>query len=185
MAIYPNNKTNYPPFQKGRSSSYTYFFLNGKIHATYSRNRGADTLTAWCFNDAKMYTYVYSDVCKRMERAYDLIQVVKMLGRGKESILSAWRNQDLELVGYKIHWKPGLGKWKFSESDIMKILNYYANKQNASAARSKNKLTRQITNPRKGLPSPAEVRAMMHYNDLQYIKNKDGEFVPVYGELDW
>jgi len=182
MPIYPDNKTNYPPFAKGRNSSYTYFFLNGKIHATYIWNKGADTLTAWCFPDEKMYQYSYSDVSKRMDRAFDLIQVTKILRRNKESILQAWREGGLELVGQKIHWKPGRGKWKFSEEDVMKMLKYFSQKQSGPRKRG-NPTTQKYIKPYKNLPSPAEARAMMRYNDLQYIKNKDGEFVPVYGEL--
>lgn len=180
MPIYPENRTNYPPFQKGKSNQYTYFFLNGKIHATHKRNRGADTIEAWCFPDGKMYTYIYSDVCKRMERAFDLIQVTKILHRNKEAILLAWREEKLELCGQKIHWKPGLGKWKFSESDILKMLSYFAGNLRNPLAKGPTKKVKM--NPR-GLPSPAEAIAMMNYNDLTYIKNKDGEFVPVYGEL--
>jgi len=179
MPIYRENKTNYPPTQPGRDGRYTYFFLNGKIHATIRRNKPANTLEAWCFPDEKMYTYIFTDVVNHMERAFDLSQVVKILHRNKEAILSAWREEKLELCGQKIHWRPGKGKWKFSEEDVMKMLSYFAGTRGNITAKGPVKKNGRLTN----LPSPAEARAMMNYNELTYIKNSKGEFVPVYGDL--
>jgi hypothetical protein len=53
-------------------------------------------------------------------------------------------------------------------------------------------LTVHIGRPRKDgrvtpgrMPSKAELRALMRHDTMTYVKNADGEFTPVWKEVDW
>lgn len=137
-------------------------------------------MEAWCYREGKRKGYVWSDVRKRMEVALPIAEVAKLIGRHRVQIenyiLKGFIKSPQRVYTLDGNAKPG--KYMFSESDVMGLHDYL--------------LTVHIGRPRRDgritpgrMPSKAELRAMMRHDTMTYVKNADGEFTPVWKEVDW
>lgn len=66
---------------------FVYFFLNGKVHKVLKLSRAKDEVIAWSYLDKKRMMYSYSQVDKNMEKAYTVLEVSKILGRDRKSVV--------------------------------------------------------------------------------------------------
>jgi len=167
--------------RKRRSNKrITYFFLNGDLHKVLRVVRASDYVEAWNYPQGKRMAYAWSDVRKRMERALTLQEVSNLIGRHRVQveiyILKGYIKTPQRVYTLDGDRKPG--KYMFSESNVMDLHDYL--------------LTVHIGRPRKDgkitpsqMPTKAELRAMMRHDTVTYVKNADGEFTPVWKEVEW
>lgn len=150
-----------------------YFFLNGKLHKKLRINRGADLLVAWNYPDSKKATYVYSDVIRMHEKAFTTAEVCEMVNRKIMTIENAWKNGMIEKPQhtYGLDENKNLYQYFWQEAEIMELLRYLS-----TVHKGRPRNDGEVTPV--NLPTPRELRAMIHNEAVLYYKNDSGEFVP-------
>lgn len=162
------------------SRDLKYFYLNGNLYKILRVVRPEDFVECWNYTEHKRQGLVWSDVRKRAERAYTMGEVTKMLCRTRVTLENAILDGRIpapqRIYSLDLDKKPG--KYMFSESDIFGVHDYL--------------LTVHIGRPRKDgqitpgkMPTRGELRAMLRHDTVMYVKNDDGEFVPIWKEVDW
>lgn len=157
-----------------------YFYLEGMLHKSLYVNRSADTIHTWCYPLGKRVTYTYSDVRRKRQPAFNMTQVGKMLGKTRKTL--EWAILDGKITPpqhvYTIDEKRHKVKYMWSEENILEAHAYF--------------LTVHVGRPRKdGLIKPApmptarELRAMIHQEEIFYVMNDKGEFVPTWKAADY
>lgn len=157
-----------------------YFYLDDELYKVLWINRPGDLIIAWNYKEGKRMAYVWSDVRKRMGRAFPVGEVSKMINRHvvniEKYILEGKIRAPQRL--YSMDEKRTPGKYMFSEKDVLGLHDYL--------------LTVHYGRPRKDgritpgkMPSRAELKAMMQHDTMVYVKTSDGEFAPVWKEVDW
>lgn len=167
--------------QRGRPNKRVkYFYLNSDLHKVLRIVRAQDYVEAWSYREGKVKGYVWSDVRKRMENAIPLMKVSELIGRHRVQIENYILRGNIRTPQrlYSLDESRKPGKYMFSESDVMDLHDYL--------------LTVHIGRPRadgritpKNMPSKSELRAMMRHDTVTYVKTSDGEFTPVWKEVDW
>ena len=157
-----------------------YFFLEGDLHKVLSANRSTNLVYAWSFPKNKRVMYIYSDMRKRMGKAYTLTEVSKIVGRTRVTIYRYMQDG-------KIRW-PQRGSFS---STATKHGTYYLCDQDIYDLHDY-LLTVHRGAPRKdgmivprGTPSRMELKAMLEHETALYVKDKDGEFIQVWKEAEW
>lgn len=156
-----------------KSKPLNYFYLNGLLHKKLHINRGADTITAWCYPEHRRVAYTYSDVMRNKETAFTMTQVAQMVNRRKLTIERAILRGDIAEPQYTYGLNEAKKKFQYMwrESDIMDLHAYLS--------------TVHVGRPRhdglvtpKRLPTARELRAAIRHNQVMYVKTEDGEFIP-------
>lgn len=157
-----------------------YFYLNDCLHKTLQINRTDDTIIAFNFAEGKRVAYNYTDVKKNRKHAYLISEVAKLMNRHIDTIKRHLRNGDIKKPqqSYALDDKSRLGRYYFSEKDIKEIRDFLK--------------TVHIGRPRidgnvtpSNIPSTAELEALLRNETVLYVKDKDGEFVPVWKAPEW
>ncbi len=148
-------------------AKFRYFFLNDKIHKVIRSSRSKDELVAWCYPDRKRVLYAYSQVNKHMENAYTLGQVSEMLNKHRvtiqDYILEGKIKQPQKVYPISNPDHENWSKYMFKESDILDLHQYILDAGHSG-----------------GLPSKAELQALLKHNLILYTKTEEGKFVPVW-----
>lgn len=157
-----------------------YFYLNANLYRVLRIVRAEDFVECWNYTTHRREGLVWSEVRKRSERAFPLSEVCKMLGRTRvtleQAIIAGKIPAPQRLYTLDLERKPG--KYMFSEKDILSLHDYYLT-VHVGRPRADGKIT-----PGR-MPTKAELRAMMRHDTVLYVQNDDGEFVPVWKEVDW
>lgn len=157
-----------------------YFYLNNELHKVLRVNRPEDLVYAWSYPQGRRVAYVWSETQKTMQRAFSVTKVADMLGRNPRVIKKYILEGLIPKIQktYTIDEKRSPGKYFFSEDDIRTLYDYLT--------------TVNLGRPRKDgllvqypLPSRAELEAMIRQDTVLYIKDKTGEFAPVWKQPDW
>lgn len=157
-----------------------YFFLNENLYRVLRVVRAEDFVECWNYTEHKRQALVWSEVRKKSQRAFTLQEVCDMLGRNRvtleNAILEGKIKTPQRIYSLDLDKKPG--KYMFSEKDVMGVHDYL--------------LTVHIGRPRKDgkitptkMPNKTELRAMVRHDTVLYVQNKDGEFVPIWKEVEW
>lgn len=151
-----------------------YFFLNDKLHKRFHINRGQDIITTWSYSDAKRVKYSYTDSLHRHEKAWSTKQVAVLINRNRIAIQLAIGRGDIEEppYNYTLDEKRRKIGYFWREKDIMAVHAYFA-----GVHRGRPRKDGLVTNS--GLPTPRELRAAMHGEQILYIKQGD-QFVPTF-----
>jgi hypothetical protein len=169
-----------PKQRRKRTKRLRYFFLNGNLHKVLGSNRPQDRLVAWDFKEAKRKQYSYSEVRRSHEKAYGIVEVAELVNRHRVNVERYILDGKIRKPAQAYALNPGRKPlaYFFTEKDVLELHDYL--------------LTVHRGRPRKdgtitpsGIPSRAELRAMMKSGSATYIKNEDGEFVQVWKENDW
>lgn len=156
-----------------------YFYLDGDLHKVLRTNRSQDLVWAWNYKEHKQVIHVFSEARRKHGKAYTIAQVSDMIGRHRVIIEKYILEGKIRTPqrAYALHSKKP-GAYYFSDKDVYELHDYL--------------LTVHRGRPRKdgiitpsGIPSRAELRAMLVTGYATYIKNEDGEFVQVWKENDW
>jgi hypothetical protein len=157
----------------------SFFFLNGKLHRVLHVNRGRDLVTAWHFDDAERKVYLWSDVRKKMQTAFTISEVARMMGRHPDRI---WRYIAAGAINppqqaYTIDDRRNPTINFYSEDDVLEIHEYMT-----TIHRGRPRKDGRITN---NMPNRDEIRSMTQTRRFLYVKDDDGKFVPVWREDMW
>lgn len=148
-----------------------YFYLDGQLHKWIQAHRGKDQLIAWKYSEMRRVHYSYTAVKKHAGRAFTAVEVGEMLGRKPDTVKKYIQRGNVRRPQAHITQNKGIAnKFLFSEENVYEIHDY---------------ILQMKKHQYKGLPSRAELRAMMKHDIITYVKNKEGEFVPVWKETDW
>jgi hypothetical protein len=155
-----------------------YFFVNGDLHAKLSKNRGKDLLTAWNYPAAKKVSYSLTDVLKRYEPAFTTQQVAAMVNRRRLVLSLAISNGMIEPPQHTYNLETrNMYQYMWSEKDIMGLLDYLS-----TVHRGRPRIDGEITPQH--LPTPRELRAMIHNEPMMYVKSGD-TFIPSWKAKEW
>lgn len=156
-----------------------YFFLNDLLHKKLHINRGADTITTWCYPLHKRVAYTYTDVKKNMAPAFSTVEAAKMLNRGRVSLERAILRGDIEApqFTYGIDENKNKFKYMWNEKNILEA-HAFLSTQHAGPPRKDGLIT-----PKK-LPTVRELRAIIRQSEILYVKVGD-EFRPVWDAEDF
>lgn len=156
-----------------------YFFLNDKLHRKLHIDRASDVITAWSYPDKKRVGYTYSDVLRRYARAITTTEVSQMINRKSETILEAVKNGDIESPQRAYSIETGYPKaYLWREQDVMNLHDYLS-----TVHKGRPRLDKLITP--QAMPTKRELRALIHQQEIFYVKNNDGEFVPTWQAKDF
>jgi hypothetical protein len=168
---------------KTRSNSKTrlrYFYLNKKLHKVLRRSRAEDLLIAWDYQLSKRVAYNLADVNKNKQHAYPIKEVVKIIGKHEDTIKKHLYAGNLKFPQqiYSLNGNKTPGKYMWSEDDIREMHDFFK-KLHRGRPRKDGRITPG------DLPSRAEIEATMKQENILYVKNNDGEFVPVWKQPEW
>jgi hypothetical protein len=166
----------------GRSTKtqLRYFYLNGKLHKVLRRSRAQDLIVAWDYQQGKRVAFSLTDVNKNKQHAYPISQVVKIIGKHEDTIKKHLYAGNLRYPQqvYSLNGNKTPGKYYWSEDDIRDMHDFF---KNVHRGRPRNDGTITPGN----MPSRAEVEATMRQENILYVKNDDGTFVPVWKQPEW
>ena len=164
----------------GKGKFPLYFYLNGNLHRRLHINRGADIIEAWCYPLAKRVAYTYTDTRDRYEPAFKTPEVCQMLNRGHDHMRHAIMDGNVEPPQntYTLDSNRHMLKYMWDEKSIMKARDYFAS-QHYGRPRKDGRITP------KPIPTVRELRAMIRQEQVVYVKNEAGEFVPAWKAQDF
>lgn len=157
-----------------------YFYLNGKLHKLLRKSRAEDLCLAWDYEAGKRVAYSLVEVNKNKQYAYTLSEVEKIIGRHHDTIWMHLLKGGLKFPQrvYSLNGNRTPGKYMWSEEDIKKMHDYFK-----TVHRGRPRIDGGITPG--DMPSRAEIEAIMKQENILYVKNTDGEFVPVWKQPEW
>lgn len=163
------------------------FFINGQFHEVVNMNRAAGVMRAYNFIENKITTYSIADYKKFRQQAYTIGNVSKLIERDITSIWKAIDRGDVSRP-YMLPMTSDAGKGKFaagrsgvyyfSEDNIYEIRDYFAN-----VHKGRPRADGQITSYK--IPTVEELDALLGKREMIYVKNKDGEYVPIWKRVDF
>jgi hypothetical protein len=115
-----------------------------------------------------------------MQHAYSLTQASRILNRHRDVIKRHIKDGAIREVQrtYSIDERKAPGVYYMSEDNIREMHSFL--------------LTVSIGRPRKdgqvvisGLPTKAELEAMLRHETVLYVKGEDGDFAPVWKQPEW
>jgi hypothetical protein len=164
--------------RRGKFPRYFYLNTNDRgplLHRREFINRGEDIIEAWCYPLGKRVAYTYSDVRERYEAAFTTPEVCKMLNRGHDHMRHAIMEGKIEppQFTYTLDNKRFKLKYMWHESDIMKARDFYSSQHPGRS---------RVPKP---IPTRRELRAMLRQEQVLYVKNDNGEFVPTWKAPDF
>lgn len=163
----------------------TYFFLDVQnkgplLHRWLHINRSADTIEAWCYPLAKRVAYTYSDVLKQKDPAFTTVETGKMLNRGHLALERAILSGSITRpqFTYGLDENQNMFKYMWHETNILEAHAYFST---VHFGRPRND---GRVNP-KPMPNQRELRAMIRGEQVLYVKQADGTFVPTWRAQDF
>lgn len=163
-----------------KPTKLTYFYLNGLLHKSLHINRGADTITTWCYPLFQRVAYTYSDLKKNHRPAFTMVEVGRMLRRERKTLEYAILEGSIESPQYTYGLNEHKKKYKYmwSEENVLEAHRYLST-VHKGRPRNDGLVTPQ------SLPTVRELRALMRNEEVLYVRNDAGEFVPVWKAPDF
>lgn len=157
-----------------RASLNDYFYYNGDLHCRLFVNRGRDTVVAWNYPQGKRMVYNYTDMLKRQEPAFAMRKVCQMMNRSRVTIQNAIQDGMIEApqFTYGLDENRNKGSYMWSEKNLMDLLDYLSSVHHGRPRKDGVAIPKQ-------LPTPRELRAMIHDEAVLYVKQGD-TYVPTW-----
>jgi hypothetical protein len=159
---------------------FRYFYLNSQLHKVLRQSRAEDLLVSWNYQMGKRVAYNLSEVNKAMQHAYPISKVVKIIGKHEDTIkrhLYAGNLKYPEQV-YSLNGNKTPGKYYWSQDDVRDMHEFFK-----TVHRGRPRIDGEITPG--NMPSRAEIEAIMRQENILYVKDDDGNFVPVWKQPEW
>lgn len=168
------------PQRRKRSKRLRYFFLDGHLHKVLRQVSSQDLVVAWDYKEGKRKAYSLASVRKYHGKAYSTREVSELINRHQVNVENyiVRGNIRTPAQSYALNERRTPGAYFFTEEDVYELHDYLL-----TVHRGRPRKDGQITPS--GIPSRAELRAMMKSGSATYIKNEAGEFVQVWKENDW
>lgn len=166
--------------RRENTTQLRYFYLNGLLHKVLRRSRAEDLLVAWNYSEEKRVAYSLTDVMKNKQHAYPISEVVKIIGKHEDTIKWHLYRGDFKFPQqiYSLNGNKTPGKYFWSEDDIRHMHDFFK-----TVHRGRPRKDGTITPG--DMPSRAELEAMIRQENILYVKNSNGEFVPVWKQPEW
>jgi len=149
-----------------------FYFLNGQLFKVLKVDRSANTCYLYNLETKENKMFLYSDFKKFRNNAYRMNRVSKMLNRHPDRIRRAiWEGKVAKPLLIKN--KTSGGKYWFTEDDIRELRDYFATVHRGRPRKDGVVVTHNV-------PAKEELEAMLGHREMLYVKNKNGEFVPVW-----
>lgn len=150
-------------------------FINKELHHIIHINIPADIVTTFNYRQNKVLRYPWKATKKSMEKAYSMGDVSNIVHRHPDRIRIGISNGDIPEPQ-----KSGEnGKRYFMADEIMNIQDYFAN-VHFGRPRNDGSIT-----PKKNTVTKEEVDARLGRREVLYVKNDDGEFIPIWRTIDF
>lgn len=159
--------------------AYKRFYLNDNLHRVIRSERSKNRLTAFDFVEGKLKVYPYSEVTLRKKRAVGVLEVSNIFGFNRKTVNRHIVERVFPEPQREYHIvtkKPGA--YFFSEKDMY---NYHDYLVNSHSGKSRLDGSARI---RKGIPSRDDLRVLMEYGRILYVKDGD-DFIPVWRAEEW
>src|SRR6478735_3635175 len=155
-----------------------YFYLDGKLHKIIHINRSQDIATAYSYPDKDIRQYPWVWLKKNHRKAYGMQDVANMVQRHRRWIQRKMLDGDIRKPqkAYSLV-NPDRFTYYFSEDDVLEIQDYFAH-QHLGFKRKDGLITNAPT------PSRTDLKAMMNEDTMFYVQGPDGEFKPVWREIE-
>lgn len=167
----------WPKVMTGRNNTKNLFFLNGELHRLLQDHRGTNRLLAWNYPQQKRLVYASDQVHAEKQYAFSVKVVCNLLNRSYWHIKELIEHDMIPKPAQAFTVKPDgtrvRGMYVFSEDGVFELWDYFS-KVHRGRPRKDGFIRPQA------LPTRAALRAAMRNQDVMYVKNKDGEFVPVW-----
>lgn len=163
------------------------FFINGEFHEVIAVNKTAGFVKAYNHEQNNVVTYSVSDYNKFRQQAYTTKHVSHFIARDHSSIWKAIDRGDVKkpfLLPVKKEAGKGkfavgrVGIYYFSEDNIYELRDYFASLHKGRPRAD------GITIPY-NIPSIEELDALLGKREMIYVKNKDGEYVPIWKRVEF
>jgi hypothetical protein len=166
--------------RRSTSTRLRFFYLNSKLHKVLRRSRAEDLLIAWDYELGKRVAYSLTDVNKNKQHAYPISEVVKIIGKHEDTIKMHLYRGDLKFPQrvYSLNGNKTPGKYMWSEDDVRNMHDFFK-----TVHRGRPRIDGEITPG--NMPSRAELEAIIKQENILYVKNNDGEFIPVWKQPEW
>lgn len=163
------------------------FFINGELHEVVNTNRAAGMIRAYNYSTNNVSTYSIADYKRFKQQAYTIKHVSHFVGR---DITAIWKaiNAGRVTKPFMLPIKKEAGKGKFavgragiyyfSEDNIYEIRDYFAN-----IHKGRPRADGTITSY--NVPSVEELDALLGKREMVYVKDKKGNFVPIWKRVDF
>jgi hypothetical protein len=157
-----------------------YFYLNNKLHKVLRRSRAEDLIIAWDYQLGKRVAYSLADVNKNKQYAYSIKEVCQLIGKHEDTIKWHLYRGDIRFPQriYSLNGNKTPGKYFWSQDDIRDMHDFFK-----TVHRGRPRIDGGITPG--DMPSRAELEAMMNKENILYVKNNNGEFIPVWNQPEW
>lgn len=152
-------------------------FINDELHRTLHIDRTNNIVRTYNFVQDKQVAYLYTDYKKWRTPAYSISIVGKILKRHPDSVRTAINTGGVKKPYMRDQFVHGV--YYFCETDIYNLRDYFANLHIGRPRKDGN-----IT-PRFDVPTKRELDAILGKTEMLYVKNKNGEFVPVWRAEDF
>lgn len=151
------------------------FFINGELHHIIHINIPADIVTAFNYRQDKIFRYPWKATKRSMSRAYSIGEVARIVKRHPDRIRFGISNGDIPEPQ-----KSGkTGKRYFMSEEILNIQDHFAN-VHFGRPRNDGAIT-----PKRNTVTKEEVDARLGHREVLYVKNDDGNFIPIWRTIDF
>lgn len=152
-----------------------YFFFNGDLHQKLHINRGKDLMTAFNYAEGKVKKYSYTQIRRTASRAFSTREVGEMLNKTPKTIKLAISDGNFPVPQfvYNFENRERVVAFKWSEDDVLELHEYFT-----GVHRGRPRKDGAITPS--GIPTRAELKAMLRNDTILYIKNNEGVYVPTW-----
>jgi hypothetical protein len=150
-----------------------YFFLDGVLHRKVRINRALDLIYCVKYPEYVMVAYPWRETRKKQRRAYTTTEVCALVNRGKRQLRLHIERGNIK-PPHRAQRPGGKGWWYFfSEEDIMEIREFFAG-VHYGRPRKDGMVTSFKVPPRE------QLRRDLGKTRTVYVKNDEGELVPVW-----
>lgn len=149
-----------------------FYFLNGDLFKVVRVDRSANTCYLYNLQTKENKMFLYSDFKKFRKNAYKMNRVSKLLNRHPDRIRKAiWEEKVSKPLLIKSG--PSGGRYWFTEDDIRGLRDYFATVHRGRPRKDGVIVTHNV-------PAKDELEALLGNKQMLYVKNKNGDFVPVW-----
>lgn len=161
-----------------------WFFIDRRLQKRLKVDRSNDLLLTWDFTYNKRVVYTLSSVRVKIKPCYSTKQAAQMLNRYNFTLLRYVESGDLRAPAMAImpdQVRQQTTRWRWSEEDIMEARDFLATK--TAVGDTYSLLEDRL--PAKEVPSRQQLRALMNNEQVIYVQNPDGSFVPTWLAKDF
>jgi hypothetical protein len=159
--------------KRGVISTYKtrIYFLNNNLYKVIKADRSSNICHLYTLETEEVKKFLYSDFKKFRKSAYRIGKASKFLNRHPDRIRRAiWTGQ----VTKPLLVKTGSsGSYWFTEENIHELREFFANVHRGRPRRDGIVVSHNV-------PTKDELDALLGNKEMLYIKNKNGDFIPVW-----